>query len=86
VARIDHLQQVPLDGLIVNHYAVDLALSFRFDTLWQKLQGPDAVPTDCREKAKCVGGPGLEPDRDPFAYGVAVRQQSVEIVGDAVAL
>jgi hypothetical protein len=77
---INHVQQVPLDGFVINHYAVNLAQSFRFSAIRQKLHGANALPTNCREKVECVGGSSLEPDGDPFAYGVAVRQQSVEVV------
>ena len=84
VAWIDHVQQVPLDGLFLHHNAVDLAQSFRFGTLGQKLQSPDAVPTNGREKIECVGGASFEPDCDTFANGVTVRQQPIEVMRDAV--
>jgi hypothetical protein len=86
MAWINHVQQVPLDGLIINYDAANLALSFRFDTLGQKLQSPNAVPANGREKVESVAGPSLEPDSDAFANRVAVRQQSIEVVGDAVSL
>jgi hypothetical protein len=81
LAWINHVQQVSLDILVIKHDAVNLTRSFWGDALWQKLQSTNAVPTNGREKVECVDGASLEPGCDAFANSVAVRQQSIEVVG-----
>jgi hypothetical protein len=64
-------EQLDAEVLGVTQDAVDLA---------------NAVPANGREKVECVSGPSLESDRNAFAHGIAVRHQSIEVVGDTLFL
>ena len=80
---VHHIQEVALDGFVIDNSAVHVIKALRLGAIRQQLQGANAVPADGGQQVERVNGARLEPGRNPSANRIAVGQQAVEVVEDA---